>query len=77
MNIFISKGTLEQRRHHREEYNESFLLRRIYIFFEDVRVINDLFFIKMLIKEYRIPLPLTVEEYQIAQLYMIAVNIFT
>ncbi|XP_035721688.1 protein retinal degeneration B-like isoform X2 [Vespa mandarinia] len=26
----------------------------------------------MLIKEYRIPLPLTVEEYQIAQLYMIA-----
>ena len=27
---------------------------------------------KMLIKEYRIPLPLTVEEYRIAQLYMIA-----
>ena len=27
----------------------------------------------MLIKEYRIPLPLTVEEYRIAQLYMIAV----
>jgi hypothetical protein len=26
----------------------------------------------MLIKEYRIPLPLTVEEYKIAQLYMIA-----
>ncbi|KAG5873548.1 hypothetical protein JTB14_024533 [Gonioctena quinquepunctata] len=26
----------------------------------------------MLIKEYRIPLPLTVEEYRIAQLYMIA-----
>lgn len=30
---------------------------------------------KMLIKEYRIPLPLTVEEYRIAQLYMIAVII--
>lgn len=29
----------------------------------------------MLIKEYRIPLPLTVEEYRIAQLYMIAVSI--
>lgn len=29
----------------------------------------------MLIKEYRIPLPLTVEEYKIAQLYMIAVSI--
>ena len=28
----------------------------------------------MLIKEYRIPLPLTVEEYRIAQLYMIAVG---
>lgn len=28
----------------------------------------------MLIKEYRIPLPLTVEEYRIAQLYMIAVS---
>ncbi len=28
----------------------------------------------MLIKEYRIPLPLTVEEYKIAQLYMIAVS---
>ena len=27
----------------------------------------------MLIKEYRIPLPLTVEEYRIAQLYMIQV----
>ena len=27
---------------------------------------------RMLIKEYRIPLPLTVEEYRIAQLYMIA-----
>ena len=26
----------------------------------------------MLIKEYRIPLPMTVEEYKIAQLYMIA-----
>ena len=26
----------------------------------------------MLIKEYRIPLPMTVEEYRIAQLYMIA-----
>ena len=30
---------------------------------------------KMLIKEYRIPLPLSVEEYRIAQLYMIAVSI--
>ena len=29
----------------------------------------------MLIKEYRIPLPLSVEEYRIAQLYMIAVSI--
>ena len=29
----------------------------------------------MLIKEYRIPLPLTIEEYRIAQLYMIAVSI--
>lgn len=29
----------------------------------------------MLIKEYRIPLPLTVEEYRIAQLYMIAVSL--
>ena len=28
----------------------------------------------MLIKEYRIPLPLTVEEYRIAQLYMIQVS---
>lgn len=28
----------------------------------------------MLIKEYRIPLPLTVEEYRIAQLFMIAVS---
>lgn len=28
----------------------------------------------MLIKEYRIPLPLTVEEYRIAQLYMICVS---
>jgi hypothetical protein len=27
----------------------------------------------MLIKEYRIPLPLTLEEYSIAQLYMIQV----
>jgi hypothetical protein len=26
----------------------------------------------MLVKEYRIPLPMTVEEYRIAQLYMIA-----
>ena len=26
----------------------------------------------MLIKEYRIPLPMTVEEYRIAQLFMIA-----
>lgn len=31
----------------------------------------------MLIKEYRIPLPLSVEEYRIAQLYMIAVSIKT
>jgi hypothetical protein len=30
----------------------------------------------MLIKEYRIPLPLTVEEYRIAQLFMIAVSLF-
>lgn len=30
---------------------------------------------KMLIKEYRIPLPLTVEEYRIAQLFMIAVSL--
>lgn len=30
----------------------------------------------MLIKEYRIPLPLQLEEYRIAQLYMIAVSIF-
>lgn len=29
---------------------------------------------KMIIKEYRIPLPLTVEEYRIAQLYMIQVS---
>ena len=29
----------------------------------------------MLIKEYRIPLPLTVEEYKIAQLYMIQVSV--
>ena len=29
--------------------------------------------VTMLIKEYRIPLPLTVEEYRIAQLYMIQV----
>lgn len=28
----------------------------------------------MLIKEYRIPVPMTVEEYRIAQLYMIAVG---
>jgi hypothetical protein len=28
----------------------------------------------MLIKEYRIPLPLSVEEYRIAQLYMIQVG---
>ena len=28
----------------------------------------------MLIKEYRIPLPLSVEEYKVAQLYMIAVR---
>ena len=30
--------------------------------------------VTMLIKEYRIPLPLTVEEYRIAQLYMIQVR---
>jgi hypothetical protein len=30
----------------------------------------------MLLKEYRILLPLTVEEYRIAQLYMIAVMLF-
>ena len=29
----------------------------------------------MLVKEYRIPLPLTVDEYRIAQLYMIAVSV--
>jgi hypothetical protein len=29
----------------------------------------------MLIKEYRIPVPMTVDEYRIAQLYMIAVGI--
>ena len=29
----------------------------------------------MLIKEYRIPLPLTVEEYKIAQLYIIQVSV--
>lgn len=29
----------------------------------------------MLIKEYRIPLPLTVDEYRIAQLFMIAVSV--
>ena len=28
----------------------------------------------MLIKEYRIPLPLTVDEYRIAQLYMLQVS---
>lgn len=28
----------------------------------------------MIIKEYRIPLPMTVEEYRIAQLYMIQVG---
>ena len=28
----------------------------------------------MLIKEYRIPLPLSTEEYKVAQLYMIAVS---
>lgn len=32
--------------------------------------------LKMLIKEYRIPLPLSVEEYRVAQLYMIAVSCF-
>lgn len=35
---------------------------------------GDLSVTTMLIKEYRIPLPLTVEEYRIAQLYMIAVS---
>ena len=29
----------------------------------------------MLIKEYRIPMPLTVNEYRIAQLYMIQVRV--
>ena len=29
----------------------------------------------MLVKEYHIPLPLTVEEYRIAQLYMIQVQL--
>ena len=29
----------------------------------------------MLIKEYRIPLPLTLQEYSIAQLYMIQVKL--
>jgi hypothetical protein len=29
----------------------------------------------MLIKEYRIPVPMTVDEYRIAQLYMIVVGI--
>lgn len=37
---------------------------------------ENLFPSKMLIKEYRIPLPLTVDEYKIAQLYMIAVRLF-
>lgn len=31
---------------------------------------------KMLIKEYRIPMPMSVEEYRIAQLYMIQVSLF-
>lgn len=30
----------------------------------------------MLIKEYRIPMPMSVEEYRIAQLYMIQVRIY-
>ncbi|VDO60614.1 unnamed protein product [Schistosoma margrebowiei] len=30
----------------------------------------------MLLKEYRICMPLTVAEYRIAQLYMIQVNVF-
>jgi len=30
----------------------------------------------MLIKEYRIPMPMSVEEYRIAQLYMIQVKTF-
>lgn len=30
---------------------------------------------KMLIKEYRIPLPMSVDEYRIAQLYMIQVSL--
>lgn len=30
----------------------------------------------MLIKEYRIPMPMSVEEYRIAQLYMIQVSLF-
>jgi len=30
---------------------------------------------RMLIKEYRIPMPMSVEEYKIAQLYMIQVRL--
>lgn len=39
------------------------------------RIESSLKALKMLIKEYRIPLPLSVEEYKIAQLYMIAVSL--
>lgn len=35
---------------------------------------QEVFASKMLIKEYRIPLPMSVEEYRIAQLYMIQVR---
>lgn len=35
---------------------------------------QKIFVFKMLIKEYRIPLPMSVEEYRIAQLYMIQVS---
>lgn len=35
---------------------------------------QEIFVSKMLIKEYRIPLPMSVEEYRIAQLYMIQVR---
>lgn len=35
---------------------------------------EEIFVSKMLIKEYRIPLPMSVEEYRIAQLYMIQVR---
>lgn len=43
-----------------------------YYLFEENNI--ELRRIKMLIKEYHIPLPLSVEEYRVAQLYMIAVS---